>query len=351
MNYSNQIGHECLIWPGHSANAYTGSGADRFVEDSPRADGSYALSWEAQIVLDALDVRDRDKVATKITTWLVDQHRLGSRQPRITTAVIREATAARNLTADERAERLLRFLAQQTPSLGSAVGFPTIDHGSARLLNLDITSIPGLDIGWHALAISESVGFPELNYLLDYLGSVEWIAIAKTNYRVDCTVTVDGYRRIAEQEVNPSSDKVFVAMWFDPSMEAARENGIKQAILNTGCTPLLIDEKTDVDKIDDEIIGEIRRSRFLVADFTYGDKGIRGGVYYEAGFALGLGLEVIRSCWADQIADLHFDVNHHYHIAWNNPEELRERLERRILALVGEGPAPDSASTSKETGP
>ena len=93
-----------------------------------------------------------------------------------------------------------------------------------------------------------------------------------------------------------------------------------------------------MDKIDDEIIGEIRRSRFLIADFTYGGKGIRGGVYYEAGFALGLGLEVIRSCRADQITDLHFDVNHHYHIAWSTPEELREGLERRILALVGEGP-------------
>ena len=127
-------------------------------------------------------------------------------------------------------------------------------------------------------------------------------------------------------------------MWFDDRMVDAREYGIKSAILNTGYTPRLIDEKPDVDKIDDEIIGEIRRSRFLIADFTHGDKGIRGGVYYEAGFALGLGLEVIRSCRVDQIADLHFDVNHHYHIAWNTPEELREGLERRILALVGEGP-------------
>ena len=47
-----------------------------------------------------------------------------------------------------------------------------------------------------------------------------------------------------------------------------------------------------MDKIDDEIIGEIRRSRFLVADFTHGDKGARGSVYYEAGFAYGLGLPV-----------------------------------------------------------
>ena len=40
-----------------------------------------------------------------------------------------------------------------------------------------------------------------------------------------------------------------------------------------------IDEKPDVDKIDDETIGEIRRSRLLVADFTHGSEGPRGGVY------------------------------------------------------------------------
>ena len=276
---------------------------------------------------------------SRITTWLVDQRRLGNRLPKITTVVIGETKYARDLSADERAERLLVFLAQQTPHLGSAVGFPTIDQDKAVALNLDMTSLPGFDIALRALAISESVRFSELTYLLEYLTTAGWIAIASSiSTRALYTVTVDGHRRIAEQEVNPSSDQGFVAMWFDPSMEAAYEEGIRQAILNTGYTPLRIDRKPDVDKIDDEIIGEIRRSRFLVADFTHGDKGIRGGVYYEAGFALGLGLEVIRSCRADQMDALHFDVNHHYHIAWNNHEELREGLEKRILALVGEGP-------------
>ncbi len=151
-------------------------------------------------------------------------------------------------------------------------------------------------------------------------------------------VTVGGYGRIAEQEVNVSSDQVFVAMWFDPSMDEARDKGIRPAILNTGYSPLLINEKPDVDKIDDEIIGEIRRSRFLIADFTHGDGGVRGGVYYEAGFALGLGLPVIRSCREDKINELHFDVSHHYHVPWNTPDELRDGLEKRIRALVGEGP-------------
>ena len=44
-----------------------------------------------------------------------------------------------------------------------------------------------------------------------------------------------------------------------------------------------IDRHEHVNKIDDEIIAEIRRARFVVADFTHGDTGGRGSVYYEAG--------------------------------------------------------------------
>jgi hypothetical protein len=44
-------------------------------------------------------------------------------------------------------------------------------------------------------------------------------------------------------------------------------------------------------------MAEIRRSRFVVADYT----GQRNGVYFEAGFGLGLGLVVIPTCRADEV--------------------------------------------------
>ena len=331
MNFPNQVGTECLIWPGHPAIVFSVGGFEQVVENSPRAGGNYATGPQARLLLNEID-DERHKA--RITTYLVNQRRMGVDWPQITESIIEEARVARGLTADERAERLVGFLAQQTTNLGTAVWVP---HLAPWLDDASMTD--EYYSAYHALAISESSVFGELVYLLDYLMSAGWIELENSGAgTLGCTVTVEGYRRIAEQEVNPSSDQVFVAMWFDPSMEAAYEEGIRPAIVDTGYESFRIDRKPDVDKIDDEIIGEIRRSRFLIADFTYGDKGIRGGVYYEAGFALGLGLEVIRSCRADQIDDLHFDVNHHYHIAWNTPEQLREGLERRILALVGEGP-------------
>ena len=80
----------------------------------------------------------------------------------------------------------------------------------------------------------------------------------------------------------------FVAMWFDPSMNDAWEKGFRLAVHEAGYDPLRIDRTEHVNKICDEIVAQIRRARFVVADFTHGDSGARGGVYYEAGFAHGL---------------------------------------------------------------
>ena len=99
-----------------------------------------------------------------------------------------------------------------------------------------------------------------------------------------------------------------------------------------------IDRKEHSNKIDDEIIAEIRRSRFVVADFTCEREKVRGGVYYEAGFALGLGLPVIWTCRKDCLDYLHFDTRQYNHIVWETPEELYARLKARIGAFIGDGP-------------
>ena len=150
--------------------------------------------------------------------------------------------------------------------------------------------------------------------------------------------TVDGYNRIEERRINVDASQAFVAMWFDSSMDETYDNGIEPAIKKAGYKPLKINQKEHVNKIDDEIIAELRRSRFLVADFTHGEDGARGGVYYEAGFAHGLNLPVIFTCRKDAVETLHFDTNHYNHIVWTTPAELHEKLKNRILAVIGEGP-------------
>ena len=127
-------------------------------------------------------------------------------------------------------------------------------------------------------------------------------------------------------------------MWFDESMESAWEQGIKPAVEDSGYKPLRIDRKEHLNKIDDEIIAEIRRSRFIIADFTHGDEGARGGVYYEAGFAHGLNIPVIFTCRKDALKKVHFDTRQYKHIVWKEPKDLRHQLEISICAVIGDGP-------------
>ena len=119
-------------------------------------------------------------------------------------------------------------------------------------------------------------------------------------------------------------------------MNDAYNHGIAPGIEDSGYKPYRTDRDEYIDRIDDHIIAEIRRSKFLVADFSHGVDGVRGSVYYEAGFAHGLNIPVIFVC--REGSTRHFDTDHFNHIIWTSPEELRKRLRDRILHVIGQGP-------------
>ena len=165
------------------------------------------------------------------------------------------------------------------------------------------------------MAWSESIRPEEVTYLVDYLESRAWIGRPDSNlgfYRI----TVDGYARLAEvEEAATDSSKAFVAMWFDESMDEVWENAIKPGIEDAGYEAIRIDHKEHLNKIDDEIIAELRRARFIVADFTHGDDG-------------------------DSIGKVHFDTRQYPHILWDMDEldAFRRALTTRISATIGDGP-------------
>jgi hypothetical protein len=128
--------------------------------------------------------------------------------------------------------------------------------------------------------------------------------------------------------------QAFVAMQFSNEMQRVYDDGFQVGIRRAGFQPMLISNKEHANKIDDEIIAEIRRSAFLVADFT----GHRQNVYFETGFSIGLGLQVIWTCRNNDIADLHFDIRQYNCIAWKDEADLAQRLQRRIEAMFGQGP-------------
>ncbi len=201
-----------------------------------------------------------------------------------------------------------------------------------------------------AMAWSHSTNPIHVTQLRNHLAERGWLQFTHDKESSDTSlygqvhreflITVDGWTRLEEIEssVPAPSTQAFVAMWFDTELEDAWDNGIRKGIEDAGYTPVRIDEKEHNDKICDLIIAEIRRSRFVVADFTHGDTGARGGVYFEAGFAGGLGLDVIYTCRQDQKDKIHFDTRQYNHILWRDSTDLREKLSNRICATIGEGP-------------
>ena len=174
--------------------------------------------------------------------------------------------------------------------------------------------------------------FAEGNHAYEMLKRLEELGyIAVTNNSL-ISLKPKGWARVAElQHPGRNSKQAFVAMWFDDSMTLFYENGFKPAI-EADCLvkALRIDRKEHNNRIDDEIIAEIRWSRYLVADFT----GHRAGVYMEAGFALGLGLPVIW-CVSDKEKDEpHFDARQFNRIIYSSAEDLRAKLLNRIRATV-----------------
>ena len=310
--------YECQIWPGFRA---IGSSDPlrglTYIENSPRTGGCYKITDEARWQLEDNHIDNRERAL--LTTIILDQLEQGVRWPLVDTQLVEQARKKPPIPVDHRADRLLRFIAREAPTISTVVTIQPDSYG--------------------AYAWSESVNWDEVDYLLDFLKEMGWI---KDQLSIEGgfwgRLTVSGYHRIAEHKTNLESSQAFVAMWFDDSMDEAFDNGVRLAIADAGYSPLRIDQKPDINKIDDEIIAEIRRSRFLVADFTHGDNGARGGVYFEAGFAHGLGIPVIYTCRGDMVDKLHFDTRQYAHIVWNTPEELRDGLKNRIIARLGEGP-------------
>jgi hypothetical protein len=128
--------------------------------------------------------------------------------------------------------------------------------------------------------------------------------------------------------------RCFVAMSFADDLKPAYLNGIRPAIIDAGYDPVCMWELLTNEDICYRLSVEIRKAELVVADFT----NHRGGVYFEAGFAVALRREIFWTCRADHFAELHFDTNHYQHIKWATPEDLRTQLTEKIVAVAGRGP-------------
>ncbi len=190
------------------------------------------------------------------------------------------------------------------------------------------------------LGVSYSTNADELYYLFKtfLFDAVEYISFSEAmggNF-INIQITPRGYEFLESLKHNHTDSQIgFCAMWFDTGVLPVWTKAIEPAIKNAGYDPKRIDNHQHNNRIDDEIIAMLRRSKFVVADFT----GQRGGVYFESGFALGLGLQVIWTCKKSELKDVHFDNRQYNFVVWEEDklDDFKVALQNRIEATIGRG--------------
>lgn len=312
----------CPIWGTPAARSLDDDSPDAQAVFSARTGGKYRITGTARAILDAKKMSAAQRVS--LTSWLVAQRKAGITVPTITSTNLDAAISRSQLSFSDRVDVTLQFLQKIRPRLDQQFVFsPTQnpDNETQTFMAETETEVPA---ELRSLLVTvHKMGLLEAN--LSGPAGLFWISAS-------------GWQRLDTLRARSgATPQAFVAMWFHPTTQEAYEKGIVRAIEDSGYRPIRIDQKEHINKIDDEIIAEIRRSHFVVADFTCEPGKVCGGVYFEAGFAMGLRIPVIWTC-RDGTSDLHFDTRQYAHLIWTTPDDLRGQLRARIGAVIGQGP-------------
>ncbi len=217
---------------------------------------------------------------------------------------------------------------------------PSVNEKLQMLLKhlAGLSEYPGQQVQFdsvHDYSVLCAKNLEEANFYLRALVDQNFVKTVGAIFKeTACVLTSSGWQELERiEQSGAESSNAFIAMWFDHERDAVKDS-IQSAIAASGYVPIRIDKVEHVNRIDDEIIARIRRSKFLVADFT----GQRNGVYFEAGFMLGLGRPVIWLCKKSELDKVHFDTRQYNMIDYQDVKELESRLQFRIEAIMGKGP-------------
>lgn len=282
--------------------------------------GVFEISRTALVNARNFDDRER----AKLSAWTVEF------QPPILSSDDVEKcllTKAPNLVG--RAERMLRHIAKKFGA-GKIFSYSSFSFALPDAIGGQIRPVANslIPVGWNR--DEGEVRFMLYTLLRDELN---YLTRASSTDNDTLMISPKGLLSL-ESAPNVESFVGFCAMWFSDEVRPLFDEVIEPAIREAGYEPLRIDSKEHNNKIDDEIVASIRSARFVVADYT----GERGGVYYEAGFAHGLGLPVI--FMAREKTAIHFDTRQYNTIFWKSDDlrDARDKLKNRILATLGRGP-------------
>lgn len=332
---------KCPIW-GTEASVEETTG-DFQVITSERAGGKFLISGTALATLGNWNTSKNAERAA-LSQAILEANINGDKLKIFSGDVDQRSALLRRRSVFENLQLLLKTAKWKHPKLGQSI----FRHGVLK------PSIPNdflVSLAWESHT-ADLEFFRALMKFFEAAYRKGFVEIGES----DITFSLEGIEFVERLALSSkNSESIFVAMWFG-SKETSDffEKAVKPAIEGAGYLCVRIDQTEHNERIDEQILAEIRKSRAVLVDITCGlSKPIgewssksevgapRGGVYFEAGFAAGLGIPII---WTIQskIADIdnvvHFDVRQYNQIRWTDDHEKnRERLEARLVSTLGRG--------------
>lgn len=283
---------------------------------SPRCGGSYSISNK---VARNLETDDDYREKARLTSWLIEQRRLGNECPKITEGIIKLVKQRRDMSIPDRADAILGYIASKTKELGEALTYDKNDpieefqeflfHAEAQLSFQELMS--EWKINYHELiAFSECIDIGELTSLMEYLRRCGWIEyrnVLDNDGHYTCSLTVEGHARLAKiqqlktessrkfetssrsidqtQNIN-ENDKIFISYSWDNEEHKQWVQGLARKLRGDGINATLdIWELAPGDQLTHFMEREIRESKYVLIICTpsYRKKSNQrqGGVGYE----------------------------------------------------------------------
>jgi hypothetical protein len=235
------------------------------------------ITWEARLEIESLSKRERADLAS----WVAEQFVRGHKPPTICSSSYEGTDKSQDYRVSHILETLVpRDISERLDRMLENLGARTGEPGER-------CSVDKYDV-YFCYALSSQ----QMDFQLHALCDEGWVR-SSADGRSTIKLTFEGWKRVGElQSTGARSDQAFVAMWFSDELLPAWDEGLYAGIKAAGYLPIRVDKEEHNEKICDRIISEIRRSGLLVADVT----GHRQGVYFEAGYAMGLGIPVIWTC-------------------------------------------------------
>ena len=329
MAVEQEYPQECPIW---GTEADVKNQVDFYIEvNSLRAGGKYKRKFKESLEeLKVLRKELADDEKVKLTDWLIERREAGEDVPVIDDKALKDAITRPEKEMSKRIEDFILFY-DDNYRVNEHVNV----EENAMILMAHSSSLEY----WEMYDIVKTCA------LKGYLREVSHLHFPLTT---EGKIFAEEIRKEKNQKSGQKEDEqnlqCFVAMWFDENvegMEDVYEKAIEPAIRDAGYEAYRVDKHRHNERIDVKIIEQIDKSRFVIADFTSEEDKPRGGVYYEAGYAHGLGLKVIRTCRKDRIYGVHFDVQHYQHILWKaenlqNLQDFYDEIYLQIKEVIGD---------------